>query len=115
MAEASNETPETSQIVETGKTSKWLSENGFEHEAMEPDSVGVEVLKVDREFLIPFATALYAYGFNCLQCQFAYDTGPGGDLVSGYHLIQLADNADRPAEVCVKVFLPREDPKLPSI
>jgi len=115
VAEASNETPETSQIVEAGKTSKWLSENGFEHEAMEPDSAGVEVLKVDREFLIPFATALYAYGFNCLQCQFAYDTGPGGDLVSGYHLIKLADNADRPDEVCVKVFLPREDPKLPSV
>ncbi|HEY9628136.1 MAG TPA: NAD(P)H-quinone oxidoreductase subunit J [Coleofasciculaceae cyanobacterium] len=106
--------PETA-IVEAGKTSKWLTANDFEHEVLEADHVGVEVLKVDRDFLLPFCTALSAYGFNCLQCQAAYDTGPGDELVSTYHLIKLSDNADRPEEVRIKVFLPREDPRVPSV
>lgn len=110
------EAPEaTTQIVEAGKISKWLSENGFEHEVSEPDRLGVEVLKVDRELLLPFCAALQAYGFNYLQCQAAYDTGPGGDLVSTYHLIKLSDNADRPEEVRVKVFVPRDDARVPSV
>ncbi len=109
------EAPEAAPIVEVGRVSKWLTENGFEHEALEPDHLGVEVLKVDREFLIPFATALYAYGFNCLQCQAAYDAGPGEDLVSTYHLIKIADQVDRTEEVRVKVFVPREDPRVPSV
>jgi NAD(P)H-quinone oxidoreductase subunit J len=105
---------ESAQIVEAGKTSRWLTENGFEHEAMESDRLNVEVVKVDRDFFLPFCTALYAYGFNYLQCQCAYDTGPGGDLVSTYHLIKLSDSADRPEELRVKVFVPRDDPKMPS-
>lgn len=106
---------ESSEIVEAGKVSRWLTENGFEHEVMEPDHSGVEVLKIAPEYLIPFSTALYAYGFNCLQCQAAYDTGPGGDLVSMYHLIKVDDNADRPEEIRIKVFLPRDNPKVPSV
>jgi len=74
----------------------------------------VEIIKVDRDYLLPMATALYAYGFNYLQCQCAYDSGPGQDLVSMYHLIKLSDNADRPEEVRVKVFL-TEDPRVPSV
>jgi NAD(P)H-quinone oxidoreductase subunit J len=102
-------------IVEAGKVSRWLSENGFDHEFLGNDHVAVELLKVDREFLIPTMTALYAYGFNYLQCQGAYDCGPGDDLVSFYHLVKLADDADRPDEVRVKVFLKRDDPKVPSV
>ncbi|MGC8712973.1 MAG: NAD(P)H-quinone oxidoreductase subunit J [Leptodesmis sp.] len=102
-------------IVEAGKTSKWLTENGFDHEFLGRDASGVEILKVDRDFLVPIATALYANGFNCLQCQGAYDAGPGQDLVSFYHLIKVSDDADRPDEVRVKVFLPRENPSVPSV
>lgn len=113
------QTPETQNggapIVEAGQISRWLTENGFNHESLEPDHLGVEVLKVDREFLIPFATALYAYGFNYLQCQCAYDLGPGDDLVSMYHLIKVSDNAEKPQEVRLKVFVPRADPRLPSV
>jgi NAD(P)H-quinone oxidoreductase subunit J len=115
VAEESNQAEQTTQIVEAGKTSRWLTENGFEHEVMEPDHSGVEVVKVDREFLVPFCTALYAYGFNYLRCQGGYDMGPGGDLVSFYDLTKLSDNADRPEEVRVKVFMPREDPRVPSV
>lgn len=102
-------------IVEAGKVSQWLTQNGFEHEALAADHLGVEILKVDRDFLIPMSTALYAYGFNYMQCQCAYDQGPGQDLVSVYHLAKLTDNASKPEEVRVKVFIPREDPRVPSV
>lgn len=122
MPEAESKTPEapiapteTATPAERGKTSTWLTQNGFEHETLGPDASGVEILKIDRELLIPFATALYAYGFNYLQCQGGYDSGPGSDLVSFYHLIKVSDNADRPDEVRLKVFLPRENPHLPSV
>ncbi|NET33877.1 MAG: NAD(P)H-quinone oxidoreductase subunit J [Cyanothece sp. SIO1E1] len=105
----------TADIVEAGKTSRWLTENGFAHEALAPDHLGIEVLKVEPEVLIPFSTALYAYGFNYLQCQGAYDTGPGGALVSFYHLVKVSDNADRPEEIRIKVFLSRENPQVPSV
>ena len=104
-----------SAIVEAGKVSQWLTQNGFEHEALAADNLGVEILKVDRDFLIPMSTALYAYGFNYMQCQCAYDQGPGEDLVSVYHLAKLTDNASKPEEVRVKVFIPRDDPRVPSV
>jgi NAD(P)H-quinone oxidoreductase subunit J len=100
-----------SAIVEAGKVSQWLTQNGFEHEALAADNLGVEILKVDRDFLIPMSTALYAYGFNYMQCQCAYDQGPGQDLVSVYHLAKLTDNASKPEEVRVKVFIPATIPE----
>lgn len=106
---------ENEAIVQAGKVSQWLTENGFEHETLAPDHQGVEILKVSREVLIPIATALYAYGFNYLRCQGAYDVGPGEDLVSVYDLVKVTDHADRPEEVRVKVFLPRNDPRVPSV
>ena len=120
-AESQNPTPEsadsadTAALVEAGQVSQWLTENGFSHDILDPDHLGIEVIKVEAAFLIPICTALYAHGFNYLQCQGAYDDGPGRDLVSFYHLTKVADNADRPAEVRVKVFLPRDNPRLPSV
>ena len=102
-------------IIEAGKVSKWLTENGFAHEFLEPDHQGVEIIKSNRDFLIPLATALYAYGFNYLQCQCAYDAGPGEDLVSMYHLVKVSDDVDKPEEIRLKVFLPRDDPRVPSV
>ena len=98
-----------------GPVSSWLMKNGFEHETLEPDHLGVELIKVESEFLIPLATALYAYGFNYLQCQGAFDLGPGRELVSFYHLIKVADNSTCPEEVRIKVFLPRDNPRVPSV
>lgn len=115
MAEEETKAEAPSQLVEAGKVSRWLTEQGFENESLEADHQGVEILRIDREYLLPYMTALYAYGFNYLQCQGAYDTGPGGDLVSMYHLTKLSDNGDRPEEVRIKVFVPREDPKVPSV
>ena len=106
---------EETKIVEAGKVSCWLTENGFGHEALERDHLGIEVIKVEPEFLVPIATALYAYGFNCMQCQGGYDVGPGKELVSFYHLVKVDDNVDQPEEIRVKVFLPRDNPKVPSL
>lgn len=102
-------------IVQSGRISRWLTDNGFSHEALEADVNGVEVIKVDVDFLLPVATALYAYGFNYLQCQAGVDLGPGKDLVSVYHLIRIGDYIDKPDEVRVKVFLPRDKPLIPSV
>jgi NAD(P)H-quinone oxidoreductase subunit J len=106
--------------AEPGPVSTWLSCQGFEHEVLGPDHLGVEMLAVEPAFLPLVATALKAAGFDYLQCQGGYDEGPGGNLVSFYHLVKLAPLADpalthqplpadvRPEEVRLKVFLPRD-------
>ncbi|MGY6529331.1 MAG: NAD(P)H-quinone oxidoreductase subunit J [Cyanobacterium sp.] len=118
MSEENQETVETTEnaeIVEARVASKWLAENGFDHKSLEKDHSGIELIEVEPEYLLPICTALYAYGFNYLQCQGAYDLGPGKQLVSFYHLIKVSDNADTPQEVRIKVFLSREEPKVPSV
>ncbi|MBE9045646.1 NAD(P)H-quinone oxidoreductase subunit J [Pleurocapsales cyanobacterium LEGE 10410] len=106
---------EASEIVTAGQTSIWLTENGFDNEALAPDTSNVEMIKVEADLLLPIATALYAYGYNYLQCQGAYDSGPGKELVSFYHLIKVADDVAQPEEVRIKVFLPRDNPQVPSV
>ncbi|MEM8638410.1 MAG: NAD(P)H-quinone oxidoreductase subunit J [Cyanobacteria bacterium P01_G01_bin.54] len=106
---------EQGEIIEAGPISSWLTTNGFGHELLARDHLNVELIQVEPQFLIPIATALYAYGFNCLQCQGGYDLGPGKALVSFYHLIKVSDNADRPEEVRIKVHVPRDQPKIPSV
>ena len=103
-----------------GPVSTWLSSQGFEHDLLEPDHLGVEVIGVEAAFLPVIAAALKASGFDYLQCQGGYDEGPGGRLVSFYHLVKLAALADqvsatqhlpadlKPEEVRLKVFLPRD-------
>jgi NAD(P)H-quinone oxidoreductase subunit J len=105
----------SSAIAAVGPVSSWLTAQGFDHESLELDHLQVELIKVEPDFLIPLATALYAYGFNCLQCQGAYDLGPGKALVSFYHLIKVEDDVTSPEEVRLKVFLPRENPVVPSV
>ena len=102
-------------VLIPGTVSTWLTSQGFEHEFLGLDASNIELIKVDAALLVPFATALYAYGFNCLQCQGGYDSGPGADLVSFYHLIKIEDNCTQPIEVRLKVFLPRSNPTVPSV
>ena len=108
----------------TGPVGTWLSGQGFDALALGPDHQGVEMLGVEPAALPLVATALKASGFDYLQCQGGYDEGPGGRLVSFYHLVkvaamvdQLAAMADgngplpadaRPEEVRLKVFLPSD-------
>jgi NAD(P)H-quinone oxidoreductase subunit J len=123
MAESAEQQTQESRLVADGKgaslqpgpVSERLVKDGFAHEFLGQDHLGVEILKVDREVLIPFATALFAYGFNYLQCQGGYDAGPGKELVSTYHLVKVVSDCSAPEEVRLKVFLPREDPRVASV
>lgn len=89
MAEEVKQNPQenetASEIIAAGKTSSWLTDNGFDNEALAPDVSNIEMIKIDPDLLLPIATALYAYGYNYLQCQGAYDLGAGKELVSFYH------------------------------
>jgi NAD(P)H-quinone oxidoreductase subunit J len=114
-----------------GPVSTWLSQQGFEHENLGPDHLGVEVLGIEAAVLPLVVTALKASGFDYLQCQGGIDEGPGGRLVSFYQLIRLGSLAEqvgalptgaplaaelRPEEVRLKVSVPREgNPSIPSL
>ena len=119
--------PVTATAQAPGPVSTWLSQQGFDHELLGPDHLGVEMLAVEADALPLVATALKAAGFDYLQCQGGYDEGPGGRLVSFYHLVKLASVADHIApasaaagttqpipsdlrleEVRLKVFLARD-------
>lgn len=116
----STPTPEALATLEPGPVSQWLQGQGFDHEVLPPDHLGVELIGVEPAFLPLLATALKADGFDYLQCQGGYDEGPGGRLVSFYHLVKLGSLADssaglarlpaevRPQEVRLKVFLQRD-------
>ncbi len=112
-----NQAPEQEQeqIVEAGPVSSWLTQNEFANQPLERDHSNIELIAVEPQFLLPIATALYAYGFNYLQCQGGYDLGPGKELVSFYHLTKVADDAREPEEVRLKVMLPRDNPRVPSV
>jgi len=105
----------------SGPISDWLSGQGFDHQPLGTDHVGVELIGVEPLFLPALASALKAAGFDYLQCQGGYDEGAGGNLVSFYHLVKLGVAAEpapgsRPEEVRLKVFLPRDGAlRIPSL
>lgn len=122
LSENSSEDLAGTALVPAGPVSSWLTENGFEHDILAADHLGIEMIQVEADLLLPLATALYAHGFNYLQCQGAYDEGTGKPLVSFYHLVKVSDN-DGPdgtlcaslSEVRVKVSVPRGNPRIPSV
>ncbi len=96
-----------------GPISQFLSKEGLKNKPCEPDKIGVEIIEVSPEVLIPIASALKGDGFNYLQCQGGYDEGPGKQLVCFYHLIEIKEN---PREVRLKIFLDRSgDLTVPSL
>jgi NAD(P)H-quinone oxidoreductase subunit J len=111
-------------ILEPGPVSQWLNTQGFDHDVLDPDHVGVEQIGVESAVLPIITAAIKSHGFDYLQCQGGYDEGPGERLVCFYHFIAMAEQveamtAGRPhelREVRLKVFLSREGtPSLPSI
>ena len=111
-------------MLEPGPVSQWLNTQGFDHDVLDPDHVGVEQIGVESAVLPIIAAAIKSHGFDYLQCQGGYDEGPGERLVCFYHFIAMAEqveamSAGRPhelREVRLKVFLSREGtPSLPSI
>jgi len=108
--------PETEAIipVEPGPFTKALQGQGFTVAFEGFDHLQLEIVQVRPQEFLAVCQALVAMGFNYLRCQCAYDSAPGGDLVSVYDLTQLTDNGSRPPEVRLKVYLSRQNPIMPS-
>nr|YP_009690570.1 NADH-plastoquinone oxidoreductase subunit J [Lindsaea linearis]QEG57350.1 NADH-plastoquinone oxidoreductase subunit J [Lindsaea linearis] len=98
-----------------GRLSIWLTSRRFAHRPLGYDYRGVEIVQVRSNEWLSVAVALYAYGFNYLRLQCAYDATPGGSLVSVYHLTRMQEKQEQPEEICIKIFVPREDPRIPSV
>lgn len=98
-----------------GRFSIWLVEHGLTHRPLGFDYQGVETLQVRSQDWPFIAVSLYVYGFNYLRSQCAYDAEPGGLLASVYHLTKIHDNVDQPEEICIKIYVSREKPVIPSI
>ena len=122
----SKQTDDSSAVVApaVGPVSQWLTQQGFDHDVLEPDHVGIEQIGVEAAVLPIIAAALKGNGFDYLQCQGGYDEGPGERLVCFYHFLAMAEQVEAMAtdpaaklrEVRLKVFLTREGtPSLPSI
>ena len=125
-AEESASVEETAAVavVEAGPVSQWLQSQGFEHQPLDPDHLGLEQIGVEPMLLPIIAAALKGNGFDYLQCQGGYDEGPGEHLVCFYHLVALNEKVEAMSsgvdakirEVRLKVFLSREGtPTLPSV
>lgn len=110
---------ETTAVVKSGSVSKYLAKLGLKHKSLGFDFSGVEMVQVMREDLLSVSAALYTDGWNYLRNTCGYDSEPGGDLVSVYHIAKLdpntTDESPPPEEVCLKVFLPRDDPRCPTV
>ncbi len=109
---------------QAGETSRWLNEQGFNHQVLEKDQLGIENIGVNPSDLLAIAFALKEYGFDYLQCQGGYDEGPGEQLVCFYHLIAMSElindksegETSEIKEIRLKVFLARDgDLTVPSL
>ncbi|KAJ4699624.1 ATP synthase subunit beta, chloroplastic, partial [Melia azedarach] len=85
------------------------------HRSLGFDYQGIETLQIKPEDWHSVAVILYVYGYNYLRSQCAYDVAPGGLLASVYHLTRIEYGVDQPEEICIKVFAPRSNPKIPSV
>ena len=113
---APDESTSAVATIEPGPVSQWLNTQGFDHDVLDPDHVGVEQIGVESAVLPIITAAIKSHGFDYLQCQGGYDEGPGERLVCFYHFIAMAEQVEamtegRPhelREVRLKVFLSRE-------
>ena len=120
-----SESNENSIKKKAGEISTWLTKQGLENISLENDHIGIEIISVQPEHLLPIVSTLKSNGFDYLQCQGGYDEGPGKNLVCFYNLVSIEksipienqSNKYLPLkEVRIKVFLPRDgDLKVPSL
>ena len=114
-------TTESEILIEEEKSwpiSDCLSKNGFENTYLKQDHLGVEIIKISANNLLPIVEALKNDGFNYLQCHGGYDEGPGLNIVCFYNLIEIDEikKYNSPREVRLKVFLNRNgDLTVPSL
>jgi NAD(P)H-quinone oxidoreductase subunit J len=101
--------------AESGPFTRLLKGEGYSVTFEAFDHLKLEIVKVPASELLGVCQVLYDEGFNYLRCQHAYDAAPGGDLVSVYDLTQVTDGGKSPPEVRLKVYLPRQNPVVPSV
>ncbi|URD90343.1 hypothetical protein MUK42_26757 [Musa troglodytarum] len=95
--------------------SDWLVKHDLVHRSLGFDCRGIETLQIKTEDWDSITVILYVYGYNYLHSQCAYDVAPGGFLASVYHLTRIQYGIAKPEEVCIKVFVPKNNPRIPSI
>lgn len=92
-----------------------LVRHGLIHKSLDLDYQGIETLLIKPEDWHSIVIILYAYGYNYLGSQCVYNVAPKGLLASVYHLTRLEYGIDQPEEVCIKIFVARKNPRIPSI
>ena len=95
--------------------SDWLVNNELVHRSLGFDSRGIQTLQIKVEDWDSIAVILYVYGYNYLRSQSVYDVAPGGFLGSVYHLTRIQYDIYNLEEVCIKVFVSRNNPRIPSV
>ena len=61
---ASEESSSAVATLEPGPVSQWLNIQGFDHDVLEPDHVGVEQIGVESAVLPIIAAAIKSHGFD---------------------------------------------------
>nr|ULQ66372.1 NADH-plastoquinone oxidoreductase subunit J [Isolepis setacea] len=95
--------------------SDWLVNHELVHRSLGFDSRGIETLQIKAEDWDSIGVILYVYGYNYLRSQCVYDVAPGGFLGSVYHLTRIQYDIYHPEEICIKVFVSRNNPRIPSV
>ncbi|CAL9085383.1 unnamed protein product [Musa textilis] len=101
--------------MQQDRLSDWLVKHDLVHRSLGFDCRGIETLQIKTEDWDSIAVISYVYGYNYLRSQCAYDVAPGGFLASVYHLTRIQYGIAKPEEVCIKVFAPRNNPRIPSV
>ncbi|KAK9661501.1 hypothetical protein RND81_O117200 [Saponaria officinalis] len=97
-----------------GRLSAWLVKHGLVHRSLGFDYQGIETLQIKPEDWHPLLL-FYMSMVTLSTFSMCYDVAPGGLLSSVYHLTRLEYGSDQPEEVCIKVFAPRTNPRIPSV
>ncbi|KAI5664232.1 hypothetical protein M9H77_23555 [Catharanthus roseus] len=85
-----------------GHLSAWLVRHWLIHRSLSFDYQGIETLQIKFEDWHSIAIILYVYA-------------PSGLLASAYHFTRIEYGVDQPEEVCIKVFVSRRNPRIPSV
>ncbi|KAI3797153.1 hypothetical protein L1987_32406 [Smallanthus sonchifolius] len=104
-----------SSLISLKALSAWLVKHALIHRSLGFDYQGIETSQIKPGDWHSIAVILYVYGYNYLRSQCTYDVAPGGLLASVYHLTRIEYGVDQPEEVCIMVFAPRRDPRIPSV
>ncbi|CAL5179390.1 unnamed protein product [Lathyrus oleraceus] len=98
-----------------GNLSASLVKHGIVHRSLGFDYQGIETLQIKPRIGIRLLL-FYMYLVTIIYVpNVPMNVAPGGLLASVYHLTRIEYSLDQPEEVCIKVFTPRQNPRIPSL